>query len=296
MLVVVDSDFAKSHVAAYTKKDGTFVAEHDDKRKAAAKEAKEQTPTPTIGQKLKQLISDNNQTSGIETKKNLKNAELVKWVKTLYQNSNGADKAIADDITESAVATLKKNDKYITQEMLFGSPVDPIRYLKGGAELIESGILVPKKSLQKGSRFETHQLSDAGITLIKKIRMLQQSKDSNDLIPVTQSNPLDDAVGEAQASNKTSDPWSDEEWSKLRIDEGNTNAKTHHRVLEKLRSMAAAGDVEGIKSMTHGVNTYGKKRAIIAQHLLSAMGHGIFAKAEIGGCIVLTRPMVVVLQ
>lgn len=34
-LVFVSADFYKSHVAAYTKKDGTFVAEHEDKRAAA---------------------------------------------------------------------------------------------------------------------------------------------------------------------------------------------------------------------------------------------------------------------
>lgn len=100
----------------------------------------------------------------------------------------------------------------------------------------------------------------------------------------------------AQATNTSSDPWSDEQWSKLRIDEGNSNAKTHHRLLDKMRSMASAGDVDGLKALTHGVNTYGKKRALIAQHLLSAMGHGIFAKSEIGGQIVLTRPMVVILK
>lgn len=35
-LILVDALLAKSHVAAYTKKDGTFVAEHDDKRRKHA--------------------------------------------------------------------------------------------------------------------------------------------------------------------------------------------------------------------------------------------------------------------
>lgn len=34
--IFVSADFYKSHVAAYTKKDGTFVAEHDDKRRKHA--------------------------------------------------------------------------------------------------------------------------------------------------------------------------------------------------------------------------------------------------------------------
>ena len=73
------------------------------------------------------------------------------------------------------------------------------------------------------------------------------------------------------AGNASSDPWTDEQWGKLRLDDGNSNAATHHKLLDKMRSMAAQGDVDGIKNMAHGMNTYGKKRALIAQHLVGAM-------------------------
>lgn len=76
---------------------------------------------------------------------------------------------------------------------------------------------------------------------------------------------------QTDTSNPSHDPWTDEQWSKLRLDESNTNAATHHRLLDDMRAKAAAGDIDGLKNMAHGVNTYGKKRAVIAKHLVGAM-------------------------
>lgn len=76
---------------------------------------------------------------------------------------------------------------------------------------------------------------------------------------------------EEPSGNKSHDPWTDEQWAKLRLDEGNTNAATHHRLLDDMRAKAAAGDIQGLKNMAHGANTYGKKRALIAQHLVGSM-------------------------
>jgi len=72
--------------------------------------------------------------------------------------------------------------------------------------------------------------------------------------------------------DESSDPWSNEQWSKLFLDESNTNAKAHKHKIDQMRSFAKDGDIDSIQSMHFGSNTYGKKQAKIATALVAAMG------------------------
>lgn len=72
----------------------------------------------------------------------------------------------------------------------------------------------------------------------------------------------------------------DDEWSQLQLPDSNTNAKTFNSQLEKLKQFSEAGDVTAILGMQYGTNTYSKKLAIIANHLLGL--HGSEHKVSVG--------------
>lgn len=62
------------------------------------------------------------------------------------------------------------------------------------------------------------------------------------------------------------------EWSQLKLPAENSNAGTFNKQLDQLKAAAAAGDVTGILGSGYGTNTYGKKLAIIANHVLGLLG------------------------
>lgn len=64
----------------------------------------------------------------------------------------------------------------------------------------------------------------------------------------------------------------DHEWAQLKLPDTNTNAGTFNKQLDQLKAAAAAGDVTGILASGYGTNTYGKKLAIIANHVLGLLG------------------------
>ena len=64
----------------------------------------------------------------------------------------------------------------------------------------------------------------------------------------------------------------DHEWSQLQLPAENVNAKTFNKQLDQLKAAASAGDVTGIVASGYGTNTYGKKLAIIANHVLGLLG------------------------
>lgn len=86
--------------------------------------------------------------------------------------------------------------------------------------------------------------------------------------------PGDDPMGASPAS---SNPWSDEEWSSLYLDPSNTNAKSHAKKIDALKAAAEKGDIDAIKGMKFGSNSYGKKQAKIAEHLVSDMSSALSA-------------------
>lgn len=64
----------------------------------------------------------------------------------------------------------------------------------------------------------------------------------------------------------------DAEWDQLKLPPENVNAGTFNKQLDQLKAAANAGDVTGIVASGYGVNTYGKKLAVIANHVLELMG------------------------
>ena len=74
------------------------------------------------------------------------------------------------------------------------------------------------------------------------------------------------------------------EWEQLKLHDTNTNAGTFNRQLEQLKAAATEGDVTGILASGFGSNTYGKRLAIIANHILGLLGsdHKVVAGQKAG--------------
>lgn len=85
-------------------------------------------------------------------------------------------------------------------------------------------------------------------------------------------------------------PWTDEEWSQLYLPDSNTNASSHNKKIDALKNAADAGDLAAIQAMKFGSNTYGKKQAKIAEHLVAAMGGGKSDEAAPQGVSVKPKP------
>lgn len=60
-------------------------------------------------------------------------------------------------------------------------------------------------------------------------------------------------------------------WDSLLLPDSNKNAKSHNKQVAKIKAMAEAGDIEGLKNFKAGVNTYGKKQNLLAQTALAAL-------------------------
>lgn len=76
----------------------------------------------------------------------------------------------------------------------------------------------------------------------------------------------------------------DDEWAMLQLSPENSNAGSYNKQLYQLKQMSEAGDVTGILGMSIGINTYGKKLAVIANHLLELHGteHKVAAGQKAG--------------
>lgn len=68
-----------------------------------------------------------------------------------------------------------------------------------------------------------------------------------------------------------SNPWTDDQWSHLYLSDTNSNSPSHNKKIDAMKNAGDAGDVAAIQGMKFGSNTYGKKQAIIAEHLIAAM-------------------------
>ena len=66
--------------------------------------------------------------------------------------------------------------------------------------------------------------------------------------------------------------FSDAEWQQLKLPAENTNAGSFNKLLDQLKQHSDSGDVTAILGMQYGTNTYGKKGATIANHLLGQYG------------------------
>lgn len=89
---------------------------------------------------------------------------------------------------------------------------------------------------------------------------------------------------EAAGKHSPAKHFTDEEWAKLKLPETNVNAPSYNKHLDKLKEMSEAGHVTGILGMQYGTNTYGKKAAIVANHLLGLHGsaHQVAAGQKAG--------------
>lgn len=65
---------------------------------------------------------------------------------------------------------------------------------------------------------------------------------------------------------------SDEEWAQLKLPAENTNSGHYNAQLDKLKEWSEAGHGAAILGHSFGTNTYGKKLATVANHLLGKMG------------------------
>ena len=68
-------------------------------------------------------------------------------------------------------------------------------------------------------------------------------------------------------------------WDKMLLPDSNKNAKSHNNQVAKIKAMAEAGDIEGLKNFKAGVNTYGKKQNLLAQTALAALEESAAAPA-----------------
>lgn len=64
----------------------------------------------------------------------------------------------------------------------------------------------------------------------------------------------------------------DHEWDKLKLPPENVNAGSYNKQLMQLKQMSDSGNITGILGSSFGTNTYGKKLAIVANHLLELHG------------------------
>lgn len=55
------------------------------------------------------------------------------------------------------------------------------------------------------------------------------------------------------------------DWESYKLPHTNTNAPSHNKKVDAIAALHAAGDHEGLLAMKHGVNTYGKKQALLAK-------------------------------
>lgn len=68
-------------------------------------------------------------------------------------------------------------------------------------------------------------------------------------------------------------------WDKFLLPAENTNAGSYNKKVAQIKALAEAGDVAGLKALTFGVNTYGKKGKLIAQAAIDAIEQGFPATA-----------------
>lgn len=76
------------------------------------------------------------------------------------------------------------------------------------------------------------------------------------------------AAGEHQPAKH----FTDEQWKQLELPAENVNAGSYNKQLAQLKQMSESGHVTGIVGMGFGTNTYGKKAATVANHLLKLHG------------------------
>ena len=72
-------------------------------------------------------------------------------------------------------------------------------------------------------------------------------------------------------------------WEAQKLSDGNKNARSHNRHVDKIRAMAYAGDLAGLDAFAAGsrTNTYGKRQLLLAQTAIAAIKESAPKLAEI---------------
>ncbi len=76
----------------------------------------------------------------------------------------------------------------------------------------------------------------------------------------------------AEATSSKPVPTGLPDFDKFLIPETNTNAPSHNKQVKEIKAFAEAGNINGILGLRYGTNTYGKKRVILANDTLAALG------------------------
>lgn len=135
---------------------------------------------------------------------------------------------------------------------------------------------------------DTKPAADGGTLVLKDGHWVKQGGDAAPVAPATQAAPAA-ATGPLtaeQLSNLQSIPW-----YKLKLPDGNSNAKSHNKQVEKIEAMAFAGDVAGLKAFKAGKNTYGKKQNLLAQTALGFLsGDAPTAEQKVRAAVIAAQP------
>lgn len=99
------------------------------------------------------------------------------------------------------------------------------------------------------------------------------AKPAADAEPAAAATPAPDPAPEP-VKPTSPNPWTDDQWAQLELATTNSNHKSHNNKIAQMKAAADAGDVEAIQAMKFGSNTYGKKQAKIAEHLIAALNGG----------------------
>lgn len=125
---------------------------------------------------------------------------------------------------------------------------------KAAADKAASAEVTPKEG-------ETKQGADGTLVFQNGRWHKQAEQQKAELKPAAKEQPKGDA-----AANLSQIPW-----DSMLLPDSNKNAKSHNKQVAKIKAMAEAGDIEGLKNFKAGVNTYGKKQNLLAQTALAAL-------------------------
>jgi hypothetical protein len=233
---------AKSHVAAYTKADGTFVKEHEDGHHGFL-----QGRSALHQGKIKTDLSKQMRLDG-----------KVDSIKGHVERMHHSGDLELSSYDEPKIKDMSKR-----------------QHFNATNEQQEA-----HREKQKSAGMQTVHLT-GGWALGKTAHEYAQHLKSKAPAPAAEPETAKLSPEEPAEKPLPKSLWTDDQWKQLHIPEDNANHATHKRQLDQMRGHAEAGDVDSLKKMKFGVNTYGKKRAKIHAALLETMGEKPLAKSFI---------------
>lgn len=227
---------------AQTSKPAGKDVQHPDAEKHAAQEAKE-------------LAKEGVKPEPEQKPEPKKNAEPKFTDKGTLANPSGYGKTFANLTQANAAAEKLKaqgHDVYVTAQHPY-----QVKLNKPEAKKQD-----PQTAAEQGPKEgETKQGAD-GTLVFKNGRWHKQGETPKaEQKPAAKEQPKGDAAGKL----------SQIPWDGMLLPDSNKNAKSHNKQVAKIKALAEAGDIEGLKNFKAGVNTYGKKQNLLAQTALAAL-------------------------